>query len=143
MFGFISKAVKSVSSAVKSVANNPIVKVAGSVGLMVPGVAQVAAGVQIADTVVKAANGVASAVHKPGAPPPTPTVIQQRKAKAIRIIQTTKLLAVKGKTPAIRRGAANGLTLMKKRHAALKFVKQNYTVNARGVVVKLPRRKAA
>jgi hypothetical protein len=137
MFGFLKKAFK----AIKSVAK-PLVPVGKFAALVIPGGGSVLAGVQVADTVVKAANGLSDhKVVKKGnvlvAVKITPAEQQARKVKAKGIIATTHALANRGKTPAIRKAAAKGLTLMAKRAAALRFTRRHFKLNPRGIIVKV------
>lgn len=134
MFGFIKKAIKAVSKVAK-----PLVPAGKFAALLVPGGSQVMAGVQVADTLVKAANGKPDhkLVKGKAVLVTDPRELAARKQKALGIIKTTQLVAANGKTPAIRRAAAKGLTLMNKRAAALRFTGRNFKISPRGVVVKV------
>lgn len=116
----VLKPIKAVTAVIDKV---PVV---GQAALLVPGVAQVKVGVQVADSLVKAANSSNPAV----------------KQKGLAAIAATKVLAGQapsppGKpapqvSPAMRRAAANGLTLMKKRAAALRVARKTYKVETQG-----------
>jgi hypothetical protein len=105
---FAAKILKSVPKVMPKTPQGPALLVSGTKNAMV--------GVQVADSIVKQYNNKTN---------------PQARAKARVTVKNTKLLAAKGKTPAIRRAAANGLTLMRKRAAALKLRKK-YRVETRG-----------
>ncbi len=112
----VGSGVKVVGSAASVVTHVPIL---GSAVMMVPGVAQLSAGISVA-------NGLVKAVEAGG----------NKGAQAKQIIDNTKTLALKGKTPQIRTAARNALTVVKKQAAARKTVLR-HRVTANGMVVKV------
>ncbi len=93
---------------------------AGTAVLMVPGGAQAMAGLQVADTVVKAVNSKDPV----------------KKKKAVRMLKAQAHVAMKHPNPVVRQQAAHGITLMNKRAAMLRSAKK-FRVDARGIVRKV------
>lgn len=138
MFGIkikLPKVLKSVLKPIKAVTG-----AAGGAALLVPGVSQVAVGVQVADSLVKAANGRPPGKGLGLAEAMKLRISQGQQAKAKAIVANTRKLAVSSPNPAVRRAAANGLTLMRKRTAAMKAAKCYKVVTSgpsKGRVVKV------
>lgn len=112
----VGAGVKVVGSAASVIKNVPVL---GSAVMLVPGAAQLSAGISVANGLVKAVAG--------GGP---------KAAQAKQIINNTKMLAAKGKTPQIRTAARNALTVVKKQAAARQTV-QKHRVLPTGMVVKV------
>jgi len=93
--------------------------ISGALSVVVPGGSHLEAGLAVSDKVVKALNG---------APGTTP----REQAQAKRIVANTKALASSDHPAAD--AALNGLTLMKKRAAAMRAAGK-FSVDPRGVVV--------
>lgn len=91
---------------------------AKSAALVVPGAGAVAEGIDASDRILRMYNSLNPA--------------KRREAQAI--VNTTKLVATQSKDPAIRQGAANGLTLLKKLASGKRAASQA-TIDAKGYVV--------
>lgn len=120
MFGFIKKIAKVVKGAHKLV--KPF---AGVAVLMIPGAAQAQAGIQLADNVVKGYNSLNPRTRR----------------KAQRIVAAQKQVLLTHPNPRVRQEAAHGMTLMRKRAAALK-ASQLFDVNSKGIVVRVSAAKS-
>lgn len=113
MFGFIKKIAKGVSGGVKLIGKIPGVKFAA---VLIPGGAPALAAVGAADTVLSGVNSK----HP------------QKRATAINVVKTTEALAKAGNVQ-----AANGLTMIGKRAAALRAAKLHRVHPVTGVVRKV------
>jgi hypothetical protein len=113
MFGFIKKIAKGVSGGVKFIGKIPGVKFAA---VLIPGGAPALAAVGAADSVLSGVNSS----HP------------QKRATAINVVKTTEALAKAGNVQ-----AANGLTMIGKRAAALRAAKLHRVHPTTGVVRKV------